>query len=297
MTDNKEATHDDLPTNWGRWGVRDELGTLNHITDHVRARAAGAVKTGRSVSLAMPVLPVLMAGGGPVGATVTVMPAPVLQIMNYNPSPPAYVEVLVLNTHSLGITHIDAPVHVPVDGFVYPGVPVEEAVHGGRAHHGTTSAYAPGIVTRGVLLDLAPGSRLNPGHGVTPADLEAAERRAGVRISSGDALVVRGGWTVHKDLGEPLPGMTLDAVRWLADREVSLFLGDIGDRPPGAPGDIVPMHYVALARLGMPIIDNAQLAELAQLCEELEQFEFLLTIGPMPILGVTGVPVNPMATF
>lgn len=139
----------------------------------------------------------------------------------------------MLNTHNLGITHIDAPVHVPVDGKVYPGVPVDEAVYGGRAHHGTTSAYASGIVTRGILLDVAPGRRLDPGYGVTSADLEAAERHAGLHVSSGDAVVVRGGWTVHKDLNESLPGMTLDAVRWLAEREVSIFLGDIGDRPPG----------------------------------------------------------------
>ena len=29
----------DLPANWGRWGERDERGTLNLITDEVRARA------------------------------------------------------------------------------------------------------------------------------------------------------------------------------------------------------------------------------------------------------------------
>ena len=41
--------------NWGRWGADDELGTLNYITrEHVK-RAAGLVKSGRSVSMAIPI--------------------------------------------------------------------------------------------------------------------------------------------------------------------------------------------------------------------------------------------------
>jgi hypothetical protein len=41
--------------NWGRWGADDERGTLNYITpEHVR-RAAGLVKSGRSVSMAIPI--------------------------------------------------------------------------------------------------------------------------------------------------------------------------------------------------------------------------------------------------
>src|SRR5204862_1294596 len=38
-------------SNWGRWGDDDELGTLNHITDETRRRAAGLVADGRTVSL------------------------------------------------------------------------------------------------------------------------------------------------------------------------------------------------------------------------------------------------------
>jgi hypothetical protein len=41
--------------NWGRWGADDELGTLNYITpEHVR-RAATLVRSGRRVSMAIPI--------------------------------------------------------------------------------------------------------------------------------------------------------------------------------------------------------------------------------------------------
>src|ERR1700730_16028531 len=41
--------------NWGRWGPDDQLGTLNYITpERVRA-AAGLVRTGLQVSMAIPI--------------------------------------------------------------------------------------------------------------------------------------------------------------------------------------------------------------------------------------------------
>ena len=39
-------------SNWGRWGVDDQLGTLNLITPKVRIEAAKQVKEGISVSMA-----------------------------------------------------------------------------------------------------------------------------------------------------------------------------------------------------------------------------------------------------
>ena len=42
-------------SNWGRWGPQDERGTLNYITpDHV-CRAASLVRSGRTVSLSLPI--------------------------------------------------------------------------------------------------------------------------------------------------------------------------------------------------------------------------------------------------
>src|SRR5438132_7823925 len=41
--------------NWGRWGKDDDRGTLNYITpEHVR-KAAGLVRSGRTVSMAIPI--------------------------------------------------------------------------------------------------------------------------------------------------------------------------------------------------------------------------------------------------
>ena len=40
--------------NWGRWGDKDELGTLNFISDDMVKRAAQHIRLGKRFSLALP---------------------------------------------------------------------------------------------------------------------------------------------------------------------------------------------------------------------------------------------------
>jgi len=54
-------------SNRGRWGPGDSLGTVNHITDSRRARAAGLIRSGVTVSCARPITPGPSADDGPTG--------------------------------------------------------------------------------------------------------------------------------------------------------------------------------------------------------------------------------------
>jgi hypothetical protein len=47
----------------------------------------------------------------------------------------------------------------------------------------------------------------------------------------------------------------------------------------------------------MPLIDGAEVEELAVVCAELGRYAFLMTIAPPRLRGSTGVPVNPQAIF
>ena len=102
---------------------------------------------------------------------------------------------------------------------------------------------------------------------------------------------------MHADVFAPFPSMTTEAVKWMAEREVSVYVGDIGDRPPIPPADLLPMHQIALAELGIPLIDNPDATELAATCRELGRNSFLFTVGAIPVHGATGIPVNPLAIF
>ncbi|MFJ9173724.1 cyclase family protein [Streptomyces sp. NPDC102360] len=288
---------DELPSNWARWGDDDQFGTLNLIDAAARVRAAAEVREARHVSLARSVDPVpLTTGLGPV-ASPAMMPAGVLQMVNFNGAKPlALTDSLVINTHNAALTHLDAVSHMPVDDHIYPGVPVQEAVTPTGVTHGSAEPFTAGILTRGVLLDLAPeGGSLPADRHIGGADLDAALARTGASFSSGDALVLRGGWDVNRPLGQPVPGLDLSAVRWMDEHGVSVYVGDIGDRrPPEFP---MPVHQVALARLGLPLVDAAGLDDLAEVCASLGRWTFMLVLAPPRITRTTGLVVNPLAVF
>nr|WP_042180252.1 cyclase family protein [Kibdelosporangium sp. MJ126-NF4]CEL14282.1 cyclase [Kibdelosporangium sp. MJ126-NF4]CTQ88649.1 cyclase [Kibdelosporangium sp. MJ126-NF4] len=291
-----DSTDPDIPDNWGRWGSDDELGTLNLITDAVRARAAAEVRTGRWASLAQPITPNPMISSPFAPTTIDV--SPVQQMMSHTGVGVAADLMLVTNHHAKS-THIDALAHWSTGDEVYPGRPRAQAVTPAGVTHGSTTAFAAGIVTRGVLLDLAFDGPLAPGHAVTSHDFEQAEKRQGVEVSSGDALVIRLGWDTSPVAdGVRTPGISVDAVRWMHHRGVALCAPDRGDAyPPLDPNAPSPLHGIGLGRMAMPLIDAVELDDLAALCTELNRYSFLLSVAPPRVHGLTGIPVNPIAVF
>ena len=161
-------------SNWGRWGPDDERGTLNYLTpEHVR-RAAGLVRSGRSVSMAIPINTV----AGPDN------PRPAAHYMvrthdqKLDLGEPAFaLDYLASEFHGDCHTHIDALCHVSYKGKLYNDRPASSVTALGPTLHDIT-AYAHGIVGRGVLLDM-PRLRgvkwLEPGEAVTTEELLAAE--------------------------------------------------------------------------------------------------------------------------
>ncbi|MDF3293081.1 hypothetical protein [Streptomyces silvisoli] len=116
---------ENLPSNWGRWGQDDQRGTLNLITQETRARAAAEVRTGRAVSLALPIQPTPLISGP--FAPSTEDASPVQQVMVYTGSPAmATADVMVVTNHHPRSTHLDALGHIPRDGRIHglTGVPV-----------------------------------------------------------------------------------------------------------------------------------------------------------------------------
>jgi hypothetical protein len=77
--------------------------------------------------------------------------------------------------------------------------------------------------------------------------------------------------------------------------------GPVPLRPGQAriPGDITnsPVHYYALIALGVTIMDWLDLDQLAEVAARQNRWEFLLVAAPLPIVGGTGSPINPIAIF
>ena len=58
-----------------------------------------------------------------------------------------------------------------------------------------------------------------------------------------------------------------------------------------------PVHQIGIVGMGLWILDNAWLDDLAAACQARQRWEFLFTINPLRLTNATGSPVNPVAVF
>ena len=49
--------------------------------------------------------------------------------------------------------------------------------------------------------------------------------------------------------------------------------------------------------MGLWLLDNLNLEEIANACLERKRWEFMLTVAPLRVQGGTGSPINPIAMF
>lgn len=213
-------------------------------------------------------------------------------------------DLIVTGTH-VG-THIDALAHVSHDGRLHGGADAGEAARGGRFPEHGVHTIAP-MVRRGVLLDVPQvlgQPECPPAYEITPDDLSAAAAAQGVRLDSGDVVLVRSGWGRRFDDGAEayagkatgVPGVGERGAQWLADRQVHAVGADtiaFERLAPGAGHAVLPAHRVLLVEAGIYIIETLALEELAAA----RVHEFTLVLVPLNIFGATGSPVRPLAVL
>lgn len=296
--------------NWGRWGPDDERGTLNYIRPAQIRAAAALVRSGRQVSMAIPINTV----AGPDN------PNPVVHLVALGhdidpgvPGPRYAMDYVAMACHGDCHSHVDAICHVSYKGFTYNGRPADAVFTSRGATAQDITSYATGLVGRGILLDI-PRFRgidwLEPGTAVSRAELEACERSEGVRLGEGDILVFRtghhrrrldlGAWSNDAPpAGEGKAGLHVDTIPWMHERRIAAFLpdGDGETVPSTVDGLVDPIHPLQITAMGMLAADSLQLEELASACEAERRFEFLVVGLPLRLPGGTGSPWNPIAIF
>src|SRR2546428_8265727 len=95
--------------------------------------------------------------------------------------------------HGYSITHIDTPAHYFWQGKMYNGRSANLITSREGAQVESVDLLRDGVVSPGVLLDVAAlrGRWLGSGEGGMPEDLEAAERAQNLRVEAGGILPVR----------------------------------------------------------------------------------------------------------
>lgn len=292
---------------WGRWGDDDQLGTLNLIDGDAVRRGAAAVVDGRRFSLAM-----RFDDQGPQVGSIPGRINPLRTMVSINTP---YTEhgadgfctsddVVVMGLQAS--THWDGLGHVSYGGRIWNGYPASSITAAGASKCGIQRVRS--LTSRGILLDVARAlgvERLDPGYGVTAADLDAAADLAGVAIEPGDVLLIRTGQAqlyrardrqAYTTGGQP--GITAACPAWFKAKDVAAVATDTlaFDQFPGEDhGVMFPAHLLDLVELGLTQGQNFDLEDLAADCVADGRYAFLLEASPIPFTGAVGAPVNPVA--
>ncbi|MEM7351762.1 MAG: cyclase family protein [Acidobacteriota bacterium] len=210
-------------------------------------------------------------------------------------------EMMLLGGHTG--THVDALCHVSLKGQLHGGTDAHTAQTGGR-FRSLGVEEIPLTFCRGVMLDvpaLTGVDVLEPDTAITAGDLEAAERRQGVEVRPGDAVLIRSGWPKHwsdidlfRGARGGAPGPDESAAHWMAERRVRITGAETiayEHIPAGRGHALLPVHVILLVENGIHIIEVMDLSELAR--DGVSEFLFVLT--PLKVVGATGVPVRPVA--
>lgn len=289
--------------NWGRWGLADEAGALNLVTEGVTLRAVSLVRTGRTLSLAQPLGPSTPSPPHRKGPS---------RFMNRDAGDYALgartlgggfkfaEDTVQFPTHSG--THVDALAHAWTGEHLFNGHP-EASTRTTRGAQRCGAEQLVPVVTRGVLVDLvrATGGPLPPRAPVDPADIERGIAETEVFIEPGDAVLLRTGWWESRGGAEGYfadePGITEAAARWLAARDVALVGADnyAVEQQTAQPG--FPAHLVLLHQHGVPLIENLALEPLSDALAADGRSSFLFVFAPIPLVGSTGSPVTPVVVL
>jgi len=297
----------DRVRNWGKWGPRDNRGTLNHIGPDVLQRAIAAARQGKLFSLGM-----RFEKSGPQPEHARMNPHLYMNALDkiINPEFPTsrYSEDVVHMSLQCA-TQWDALSHVHYDGLLYNGCKACDVLSAaGASRLGVEHLAAPGIMSRGVLVDIARlhGVDMLPAtHVITPDELNRALERQGTALDAGDILLVRTGiirhYTINNDRAAYFagnPGLAPECAGWLYDHSLAAVCSDnlavevLDETTLG--GDVpLPMHMLCLRDMGMPLGEMFDLETLSADCAQDGQYTFLLSAPPLGFTGAVGSPVNP----
>jgi kynurenine formamidase len=287
-------------SNWGRWGKDDQRGALNLITPQKRRQAAALVKEGVAISLARPAVKEPVDDSPAFVHRMVALPKEGQEIASA-------ADEYSVRYHGFTQTHLDGLCHLIYKGKMYNGFSQKELTAQGARKLGVEN-IKDGIFTRCVLIDmprLLEVRYLDGKRAIYPEDLEAWERKAGVKVESGDALLIRTGRWARRDLEGPWDilkgsaGLHASCLPWLKERDVAVVGSDLAldVLPSGVEGFELPVHWVCGVALGTPILDNCDLEKVSEAANTRKRWVFLLTVAPLAVEGGTGSPVNPLALY
>lgn len=303
----------DAPSNWGKWGPDDEIGSLNYLTSQEVLRGIGSVSKGEVHTLQRLI-------NDPKGDPVWPGRSPAERTMILDESTwdsddaPQFPGGLhyaddKINAFLQGSTQYDALGHVWYGGKLWNGYDARTTV-GGMDKASVEPIAQRGVVGRGVLLDMARfrgKDALDKGETFTHEDLLACAEQQGVTIETHDILVIRTnflqrffeeGDAFYDGFNEPGLVYSPELVQWFQDMEIPNLVTDtIANEVTTDPnnGVALVLHNALMRNLGITLTEICDLEALATSSADDKQYTFLYAAAPLKVHRATGSPVNPIA--
>jgi len=309
-----EAVLAESPTNWGKWGPDDEVGSLNYLGPEEAVRGAAAIVSGETFTLQVPMG--APGHGDPVWPgreqiqRENVMDEGFFQRGEGDETPGgAHYADDKATIYLQASTQYDALGHVWYGGKIWNGFDATETV--GEMRKASVLPIAQkGIVGRGILIDMARHrgkDHLDKGETFTHEDLVEAAKAQGQEIQPRDVLLIRTGFIGHwyettpedfyADFCEPGLTYSPELVSWFQRMEIPNLVTDtIANEVTMDPnhGVVLPLHSALMRNLGVTFTEIAWLDDLAAACAADGRWTFLYTAAPLKVVGGTGAPVNPV---
>jgi kynurenine formamidase len=292
-------TRSDIAPRASRFGRGDQLGALNLLTAAHVVEAARLIRKGAVHSLAVVTDQKTPAYGGR-KYEIHVMEPALYGGATWGATKANAIDEFIMAWPGAG-THIDGLGHVGIDHVFYDETPAADVYDFSGLKRFGTHALPP-IASRAVLLDIAAYrgvEMLAGGDVVTPADLDGAAARRGVKLRAGDVALIRTGWIklMRSDPERYLqsaPGLGRAGADYLAQAGVCVIGADQGSTevfPAEAPDEFAPVHQLNLAINGVYHLQNLDLEGVAG--EETAEFFFCL--GVPRFFGASQMTCNPIA--
>jgi hypothetical protein len=268
--------------NWGKWGADDELGTLNYVTAQDVVNASRLVKTGKIISLALP----LDSKGPAFGLRGRFNPIHLMIATGteaysgvQDPAGMRYADDVVIMPLQCG-TQWDALSHVFYGDQMWNGYDIRLVDGGGAKKNGIEKTKAR-MVRRGVFLDVprAHGVEALPdGYAISARELDYVANKERVEVRRGDFVIIRTGamgarlksgvW--GQFAGGDAPGLAIDTADWIYEKQIAAICGDthaVECRPNPIDNVRQPWHWIVLPNMGLTIGEYFFLEELSEDCE------------------------------
>ena len=284
------------------WGPDDQLGSANRMTAQSILEAASLVTEGKMYSLGIVVDNTTPAFGDRFLRLHVTQPG---QTDNSGLGENAFTYNDDFFTGWLGIgPQIDGLGHSGIDHVYYRGLELNAfATPSGLTELGLENL--PGIVARGVVLDMAGyfGVGMVPeGTPYNEEEIRGAAERQGVELREGDVVIFHSNWLELLDgenpdlarFGSVEPGLGVGGAEYLAELGVIAVGSDTWGMevvPAEEEGQAFRVHQIIQAENGIYILENMETRELGAD----EAWEFMFVLGQVRLRGAVQMMVNPIA--